>query len=489
MSTRQIIKKKLAQYNPKIKDSFAVLGTTGDGTGTVATGEFGYVYARDLKGNVFVVWNTTVPNIAGLPVKVGMKDKRFQVLDLRDVYLTTVPKIPPHNYMHEFGASGTDMVRAYDMQVQPWKGDPDPNNSFTIIITRQVYNASGTWIDSSSESIDLTSDKPDTGGCYVLLSVDNVGTINKTVGSTVTPYTNLAVTDIPAIPYLQSPLWAVRLYDVQTQLNQAYGNNDFIDLRWSSAFSGGGSPSPSNTDGWIGAPGVWSYSSTDTPTYVMNVNVDVSGVIGVGCKIKLTNDGSEQHFIVTAVGSWSGSAIPITVFGGNLDNPQGIIVNSAITDVYYSFEKAPFGFAITPDLWTIETFDDEYRTQSSPEPGQWYNINGIYMWIPIGAWNITYEASVQGVSSSMFEAADIFMTLSVYNNAQENINYSIYATQYGASGGSTGMGIGLAVNKQFFLSLSSKTVYYLLERTSFSEAINLFGQYMPTRIKAVCAYL
>ena len=40
-------------------------------------------------------------------------------------------------------------------------------------------------------------------------------------------------------------------------------------------------------DGWIVSPGTWTYSSADAPIFVITVNTDLTGKIGVGDRIKL----------------------------------------------------------------------------------------------------------------------------------------------------------------------------------------------------------
>jgi hypothetical protein len=59
------------------------------------------------------------------------------------------------------------------------------------------------------------------------------------------------------------------------------------------------------SSGWIPADGTWTFSSADAPTYVVSVNADMTGIISVGMKIKLTH-ATVKYFIVTAVGAFSG---------------------------------------------------------------------------------------------------------------------------------------------------------------------------------------
>jgi len=221
----------------------------GDGAGVVAVpGRSGYIYVRDIRGNVSIVWNTSVPNIVNQPVFVAYLDGRLQVVRVRDVFFGSKPtNVGPHNWTHEWSASGGDVVRVFGMQMMPWKAEIDSADAFTVNIYRAIYDADGTWVVEGVEDIDLNAHIPGTSanGCYVLLSIDTSGVINHTVGSDVDPYTTLAVTDIPAIPTDEKPLWAIRLYYGQTTLSQTPQDNDFIDLRDSlhAAAGVGGGPS------------------------------------------------------------------------------------------------------------------------------------------------------------------------------------------------------------------------------------------------------
>jgi hypothetical protein len=238
---RRALNQRLKSY---VQPSREVAVYMGDASGVVAVaGRPGYIYVRDARGNVSIVWNTTVPNIVNQPVFVAYLDGRIQVVRVRDVFLTSKPSnVGPHSWSHEWTESGGDVVRVFDMQIMPWKAYPNADDAFTVDVYRAVYDAAGTWIVDTIDEIDLNAHVPGSSnnGCYVLLSIDDTGVINHTVGSNVNPYTNLDIEDIPAIPTDEKPLWAIRLYYNQTGIHQIPTDNDFIDLRDSMHSVGGG---------------------------------------------------------------------------------------------------------------------------------------------------------------------------------------------------------------------------------------------------------
>jgi hypothetical protein len=76
----------------------------------------------------------------------------------------------------------------------------------------------------------------------------------------------------------------------------------------------------------------------------------------------------------------------ITIFSGT----DYTAANSAITSPYYSPLKAPYGFPLSHEKWTVE-----YRltdgTQGTPTQNQWYNLASNVMALPIGAWDVSYK--------------------------------------------------------------------------------------------------
>ena len=78
-----------------------------------------------------------------------------------------------------------------------------------------------------------------------------------------------------------------------------------------------------------------SYNST-TKTGVVTTSATLAGLISVGMKMKFTQSSTVKYAIVTAITSTT-----ITLFFGQ---NGGAVENAAITAVYFSTEKAPYGF-------------------------------------------------------------------------------------------------------------------------------------------------
>jgi hypothetical protein len=209
-------------------------------------------------------------------------------------------------------------------------------------------------------------------------------------------------------------------------------------------------------------------------TFVVDTSVDLSTSIGVGNRIKFT-DGTVKYFIVVAI-----AATRITLFGGT---DYSIAGTAAVTLPFYSNIKAPFGFPLSPTKWRIELAYPCDATQADPVNGTWYNINGLYLSVPIGAWNLGYDVSLY-----MQRAATALMyctsTLSTGNNTESDFNFT--ALNYAISGA-----IAMPVHKEREYNISAKTIYYLNGRAGVINITAIFyvGNLVASIIFANCTYL
>lgn len=227
--------------------------------------------------------------------------------------------------------------------------------------------------------------------------------------------------------------------------------------------------------GWIPLTGTFTYSSADAPTFVMSTSVDLTGTVGLGMKIKLTQ-ATVKYFIVTAITSNS-----ITMYGGT----DYTLTSDAISNVYYSIQKTPYGFPMSADKWSvIKTYTGD-ALQSSPGAGVWYNLGSVYQDIPIGFWDLGYKVTAQnGVSGSSSQNRVITTTLSTTNNGTTNSEYNMQMAVVGNY-------IRNTFEKSEKKTFAVKTRVYLntMSDTATGDIMYNLGGGKPTQIIAVCAYL
>jgi hypothetical protein len=234
--------------------------------------------------------------------------------------------------------------------------------------------------------------------------------------------------------------------------------------------------------GWVADANTWSYSSADSPTFVISINADMTAILQAGMRIKLTQT-TAKYFIITNVGSFSAGATLVTVYGGT----DYTLANAAISSPYYSNGKSPFGFPLDPSKWTVTVISDSSnQSQATPTVSTWYNVGSLSGSVPIGVWKMSVKARVDA-SHAGATSLGIRSTLSTANNSESNTE----STTNSAFGGSGLTNIGNFVSHRFTLVLTSKTTHYLnlLTGTASCTAINTRGDLSQTIVKAECAYL
>src|SRR5574344_2868013 len=107
--------------------------------------------------------------------------------------------------------------------------------------------------------------------------------------------------------------------------------------------------------GWNLANETWTYSSVDNPTGVITITGDKTGKYSLGMRIKFTNGGNIIYGIITKI-SYSSPKTTLTFLheiNPSTSTALHLMANSAITANYYSSMKAPYGFPLEENKWTI----------------------------------------------------------------------------------------------------------------------------------------
>ena len=112
-------------------------------------------------------------------------------------------------------------------------------------------------------------------------------------------------------------------------------------------------------------------------TGVVNSNLDLTSYLSVGMKVKFTQNSAIKYAIITAI-----TSTQLTLFLGT----DYSLNNSAISNAYYSMLKAPYGFPLSPDKWSvIKTVTSDITGTTSIN---WQNLGSLYIDVPIGLFNI-----------------------------------------------------------------------------------------------------
>lgn len=237
--------------------------------------------------------------------------------------------------------------------------------------------------------------------------------------------------------------------------------------------------------GWMAEPEVrtWTYLETITTAsadvYVVNVDEDVTGLIGPNLKVRLSNP-TVKYFGVLSVGAYADGVTPVYLFGGTDYVLDGL---EAITDVSFSNARAPFGFPLSEDKWAIEVVDDQDRSQLTPALNDWYNINSNAIVLPAGVWGVSYKTLA--VAGSPITAINLNTTLSTSASSESDNRFRVSSHIAGSTAGDVIVTSTHETERQVFLS--SETTFYLLFSTGYSSVGGLayYGATTPTVIRAV----
>lgn len=229
----------------------------------------------------------------------------------------------------------------------------------------------------------------------------------------------------------------------------------------------------SNAAGWIEESEVvtWTYVSADAPSFVISINTDATGYLMRGMRVRLTQT-TVKYAIITAVGSYAAGATQITLYGGT----DYAVADAAISEPAFSSYKAPFGFSVNPEKWTVTFSTEDYFQQNSPNPSEWYDT-GFSLDVPIGVWHVSYDTVAWTNGGNQIKT-----TLSTTVDSETNVQLS---DGFSAGGATTAV---KDVSAFYVYELTEKTTFHLLILTSVMSATYI-RTYEILLIRAVCAYL
>lgn len=243
------------------------------------------------------------------------------------------------------------------------------------------------------------------------------------------------------------------------------------------------------TTGWVPVADTWAYASVDNPTGVVTIPTNGTTTYSVGMRIKFTNGGNTVYGIVTAVAATSLTFLHEI----NVSTPTQalyIMQNSAITNIYVSHVKTPYGFPSDPRSWTVYVHDDTTRTKSTPEANTWYNLGTIKITIPIGAWDVEYNCDL-GIIDTNTTTFEGFVTLSTANNTESNTKMTTRRAMNNTTTNVTSDYLVYTARGQ--MNISSKTDHFLNAKTSQSNidtiSMNSGSRTDGVRLYARCNYL
>jgi len=160
------------------------------------------------------------------------------------------------------------------------------------------------------------------------------------------------------------------------------------------------------------------------------------------------------------------------------------LMNSAITNIYYSSAKKPFGFNVNKDKWSIISQYNIASTQSSPVNGTYYNLGSRQIAVPTGKWEIGFITDIYASRTS--GRIDLVACLSTTNNSCSDTTLKLRDGKDAVTLNIT----TLSRNKNIFLNaLTTFYLNYMAEVAGITVIGSDGSAGSPVIIKAISNYL
>lgn len=210
----------------------------GDLDGVVKADEKSNVYVTLYNGQVEKAKNHTAPLIYKLPVIVGLNaSNQFEVLRVRNAYENPPYLHIPNHAEKNHSEFGVDPARVTKGQILDGLAFPLPASMIVQFYAVEYYLNGYHKLDN--QQIDFTDDIPESGAVVALVEVDEAGSLSKRFSAIKESRAHLAYEDIPAPASNKKSLFAVMLYQGQTQITKNKSQSDILDLRFAGISSGG----------------------------------------------------------------------------------------------------------------------------------------------------------------------------------------------------------------------------------------------------------
>ena len=230
--------------------------------------------------------------------------------------------------------------------------------------------------------------------------------------------------------------------------------------------------------GWYnsGTSSVYAYVSWNATTKigVVSSSVDPTSYLSVGMKVKFTQNAIVKYGIIVAI-----SSTQITLFMGT----DYTLLNSVITNAFYSILKAPYGFPMDQNKWKLTVGITSNYYNATPTTTDYYGSSVLALSLPIGAWDLSYQVGVQiTATATQYCSANISTSpTSLVGNAGFTDNQSVPVAGVIAKRFRASNKIILTAPATYYFMFKNDTAYTALYITGSATSIS--------SIDAICSYL
>lgn len=229
--------------------------------------------------------------------------------------------------------------------------------------------------------------------------------------------------------------------------------------------------------GWYEIASAFSYSSWNNKTKTAVISSEnLTDTLSVGMKVKFTQNSVTKYAIITAITSSA-----ITLFMGT----DYTLENTSINGFYFSMLKAPFDFPMNPEKWELSFVRSSNDVYSTVTTANYYGGANNQLTVPVGAWEIEYNYTIQFTSASTtcYSRLALSQSSSEMTEGSLTSNFVIPLTS------------GTFASQRFVNSkiynLTTPTTFYLLFKNdiAYSNLYFVGSSTQPSWIRAKCIYL
>ncbi len=208
--------------------------------------------------------------------------------------------------------------------------------------------------------------------------------------------------------------------------------------------------------GWLNFTPTLTYSSADSPQFVVTIADDYTSTLREGGKLELVQSATTKYFRIVKC-TYSAPTTTVVLNGGT----DYTLAAATITDVRYSYETAPENWPLDDAKWTVTASPSDYLDQTSL--GTYKNVGEITL--GIGTWSLGFKclSMVQSITNgrSMFYGYDTASPSTTTGTVLEPFFAETEVTTYDNTGDVTGMGIAHTSQLQNLITITTKrTIYF-----------------------------
>jgi hypothetical protein len=227
-------------------------------------------------------------------------------------------------------------------------------------------------------------------------------------------------------------------------------------------------------------------TAANDPSYTLQfAGVDLTNMINAGTRIRWTQNSIVRYGIVTDVSYSSNTTVEVlTRCDGSSANYDVLDTSSnTISDLSFSYFKAPVGFPMSPEYWTIRTTDETQRTITTAVT--WLKGHTSHqIVVPKGSWRIGFSGCLLMYRSTTGDTEGYVSLTSIGYGETDDLCVRVRGDMY-----NSGFEESSVCRYKHVTLTATTTTYELWMYMRYGTQLVLDNDDATLVIEAECAYL